>query len=434
MKILKKILLTLLIIIILYAIGRLAVVSYDSYVFLPRQPYLQTQTDNSIRIKWQSPQSEIGCVKYGLKTTSNTLCEKEATKSHSLTLKGLQADTTYLYEVSSDSLQIDNTNRHFKTLSHSKEKTQYIWIIGDSGDTGKGQADVYEAMQTYMQDKPLDLWLLLGDNAYRSGSQKQYNKAFFTPYAHLLKTNVPWAVIGNHDARRWAFYDIFDFPMQSESGGLPSGSEKYYAIDSGNVHLIMLDSETTDLNPGSKLFTWLEKDLQANQQQWTIVALHHPPYTDGGHNSDNPRDSHYKLSMQGRLFLVRENLLPLLEKYDVDLVFSGHSHVYERSKLMHKHYQDSTHFDPKKHLIQESQNSYCKAKEKAPFAGTIYTVMGSSAKKDQGRLKHPALPFAFSELGSVILEVNEESITSSFINDKAEVKDSFTLTKKEHCP
>jgi len=391
------------------------------------------QTPNSITIKWQSPKAEIGCVQYGKTTLDQKSCEDAPSQEHTLSLNNLDEGSRYLYSVESASLKIDNTNRYFNTLDGDPNKTQYIWIIGDSGKPGADQNRVYAQMQNYMKDKTLSLWLLLGDNAYRSGTQKQYNAALFEPYKELIKSSVPWAVIGNHDARRWAFYDIFDLPSQGESGGLSSGSEKFYAIDQGDIHILMIDSETSDLSPRGELAQWLEKDLKATTKKWIIAAFHHPPYTDGGHHSDNERDSHYTFSLQGRLFLIRENIIPILEKHDVDLVYSGHSHVYERSKLMHKHYLDSSHFDAKTHLVQDSNNSYCKSLKKSPYGGTVYTVSGSAAKLDQGSLKHPALPFSHEKMGSVIVKVTPEKLTSSFISIEGEIEDSFTLEKREDC-
>lgn len=433
-KYFKRVLLSIFILAALYGVGRLAVVSYDSYVHLPRQPYLQMQTHESITVKWQTPDAEIGCVHYGLETTEQKICESKATKQHQLQIAGLKPDTHYRYRVDASSLSIDNQDRSFRTLSSDNNRTQRLWIIGDSGKAGTHQDKVFKSMLEYLGKTPLDLWILLGDNAYRSGTQKQYNTNLFTPYETLLKTHVPWAVIGNHDARRWAFYEIFDFPTKGESGGIPSRTEQFYAIDQGNLHIVMIDTETTDLGKDGALAKWLEKDLAAHTKMWTMVAMHHPPYTHGGHNSDNPHDSHYKLSAQGRLFLVRENIIPIMEKYDVDLVYGGHSHVYERSKLMHQHYEDSSHFDPAKHLVSNDDNDYCKTQEKKAYGGTIYTVMGSSAKLDHSTLSHPAMPFAFEEMGSVLLEVNATRLQAQFINEEGNISDTFTLTKKSVCP
>jgi len=74
--------------------------------------------------------------------------------------------------------------------------------------------------------------------------------------------------------------------------------------------------------------TWLKSDLAATAQEWIIVYFHHPPYTHGSHNSDSESD----------LISIRTNWVPILEAYGVDLVLSGHSHVYERTMLINGHY------------------------------------------------------------------------------------------------
>ncbi len=420
----KRIIFTLLAVVLLYGIGRLGVVTYDSTLFVERQPYLQMQTQNSIVIKWQSDTSEIGCVEYG---KDKKVCEDKATSYHHITLKNLTPSTSYRYKVISPSMNIDNSGRYFTTLHNKELQEQNIWVIGDSGKKGKNQKNVLDSMLHVKGDKKLDLWLLLGDNAYRSGTQVQFNESLFEPYKELVKYLVPWAINGNHDARRWALYDIFEFPQNGESGGVASGSEKYYSIDSGNVHLVMLDSHEADTSKDSKMAIWLEKDLAKVTKPWIIAAFHHPPYSDGSHKSDNDRDS------WGRMSRMRENIVPILEKYGVDLVLSGHSHGYERSRLMHKHYGKSDTFDATKHLLSKSDHYYCKPKKRAAFDGTIYNVMGSSAKADRASYKHPALPFSYRSLGSLLLHVTPTTLKVSFINDKAEIIDEYTIDKSLTC-
>ncbi|MEA3373612.1 MAG: metallophosphoesterase family protein, partial [Campylobacterota bacterium] len=331
-KILKIALLTLVLLAVLYGVGRLSVVLYDSYKYVDRQPYLQKQTQESVVVKWQTPNDEKGCVLYGEQDFSKKRCEEKATRYHRIELNGLQKATAYLYKVEAESLKIDNSDRRFTTLSDDESMRQRIWVLGDSGNYNEGQQEVRKAMQSYLDGENIDTWLMLGDNAYRSGSQEQFNKGLFNAYPETLKKNALWSVIGNHDARRWAYYDIFEFPVDGEAGGVASGSEKYFAFNNGNVHFVMLDSQTEDRGADSDMAKWLKKDLSANKKLWTIVAFHHPPYSKGSHDSDSYYDS------RGRMVQMRENILPVLEQYDVDLVLTGHSHVYERSLLSHRHY------------------------------------------------------------------------------------------------
>ncbi|MEA2091806.1 MAG: metallophosphoesterase family protein [Campylobacterota bacterium] len=427
-NILKKTVLFIVILASIYGVGRLGVVTYDSYLFVPRAPYMVMQTQDSITIKWNSKEFETGSVEYGFfpDTLDKSIKETKETKMHSLTIENLNACTKYYYSVLSDSLKIDNKDRSFKTLCKNADM-QKIWVIGDSGKGGQGQEEVYNQMLEYIDNdfNKLDMWVLLGDNAYRSGTQKQYNKNLFEPYKELVKRFVPWAVIGNHDARRWAFYNIWNFPTNGESGGEPSDSKKFYSIDNGNLHLVMLDSETQRLDVNSKIVKWLKKDLSANKKPWVVVAFHTPPYTDGGHTSDDEHDS------GGRMKDIRENLVPIFDEYGVDLVLSGHSHDYERSKLIINHTGKSDSFNAKTHIVQENNSSYTKPAKATKNSGTIYQVCGSSSKLDRADLKHPAMPFSFELMGSLILEITPTTLSSKFITIDGEIKDEFIIKKEK---
>lgn len=422
----KKIVLFLFGVLSVYALARFAVVVYGSYVFVERQPYMVMQTPNAVTFKWQTPKEEIGTLAYGLsaKELDTNISEQNAADKHSLTLSNLLTCTQYFYAITSASLTIDNANRSFTTPCTSAE-FQRIWVIGDSGKRGKDQQTVYAQMLSYLENdlSKLNMWILLGDNAYKSGTQQDYNEGFFEAYPELLKRFVPWAIMGNHDARRWAFYDIFDFPINGENGTQPSGDERYYSREEANLHLVMLDGETADLSADAEMALWLKKDLAANTKPWVIVAIHTPPYTDGGHHSDSSYDS------GGRLQNIRENFVPIFDAYGVDLVLSGHSHDYERSLLLHNHLGKSDTFDAQTQVLQNDAACYTKPLKATPNSGTIYQVCGSSSKLDKAKLKHPALPFSFQEMGSLILEITPTTLTSKFLNIDGKIADQFSIYK-----
>ena len=426
-KFIKKVLLGLLALVVIYGIGRFIDVSYGSFQFVKRQPYLVTQTANSMAVKWQTPESEVGKIAYGLspQTLSNVRLEEVGTKKHKITMSNLEECTRYYYKVVSDSLVIDNMDRSFTTLCNEKS-FQRLWVIGDSGDDTKNQREVYKQMNDSIKRDytQLDMWVLLGDNAYTSGTQKQFNKSLFKPFIELVKRFTPWAVPGNHDARRWAFYDIFDFPMHGESGGVPSGHEEFYSVDNGNLHLVMLDSETVNRDNDGSMAEWLRKDLAANKKPWVIVAFHTPPYSDGGHKSDSDWDS------RGRLKDMRENFVPIFDEYGVDLVLSGHSHGYERSKLIVNHLGKSDTFSTQ-NIVQDRKTDYVKSLTKKKNSGTIYQVCGSSAKLDGATYNHPALPYSLAQMGSLIIELTPTTLTSKFLNIDGKITDEFRITKKD---
>ena len=149
-----------------------------------------------------------------------------------------------------------------------------------------------------------------------------------------------WPTLGNHDGRSadsttesGPYYDIFSLPRNGEAGGVASGTEAYYSFDYGNMHFICLDSNETDRSADGAMMTWLEADLAANDKEWVIAFWHHSPYSKGHYDSDE----------LGRSIDLRQNAVPLLERYGVDLVLTGHSHSYERSYLIDGHYGLSGH-------------------------------------------------------------------------------------------
>ena len=111
------------------------------------------------------------------------------------------------------------------------------------------------------------------------------------------------------------YYDIFSLPRNGEAGGVASGTEAYYSFDYGNMHFICLDSYETDRSADGAMMTWLEADLAANDKEWIIAFWHHAPYSKGSADSDKQLGS----------IALRQNAVPLLERYGVDLVLTGHS-------------------------------------------------------------------------------------------------------------
>jgi len=181
------------------------------------------------------------------------------------------------------------------------------------------------------------------------------------------------------------------------------------------------------MRAGSSMLRWLEEDLIGSQQPWLIAVLHHPPYTHGSHNSDSRGDS------GGRLFDVRENVLPILEQAGVDLVMSGHSHMYERSHLMGCHYGKSGTLQPEmmqQPVRQDESAVYIKpAAGRVAYQGAIYLVLGSSSKLDQGPLDHPAMAVSAGEMGALVVDINGSQLEGRFITDRGMIADSFTIVK-----
>jgi hypothetical protein len=113
-----------------------------------------------------------------------------------------------------------------------------------------------------------------------------------------------WVAKGNHDDKWGLFAPQF----------VPEGCRAYYSFDYGDLHVAVLDS---NLKPGDemkKMLEWFEKDISSSRAAWKIVVAHHPFYNVGGYG--------YKWG--------RDDFVPLFHTHGVDIVFSGHAHMYER--------------------------------------------------------------------------------------------------------
>jgi len=432
---LRRSMLALVVLLAVVGIGRLTQVWWDSRLTGARGPYLQNVTPSAITVRWQTLQPEIGEVDYG--TTGGDLTqrvrEKEATRIHQLRIKGLSAATRYFYRIGHDGkVEQGGDDYWFYTAPQPGAVAPYrFWVQGDPGYYNDGAKAVRAAMEQWVATHPragrppFDLWLTTGDNGYRSGRNSDYQNGLFNAYPTLLR-DIPYVpVYGNHDARRWTFYRLFTFPEQGEGGGVASGSPHYFSFDYGNVHFIVLDSQSTSLSRDGAMHQWLQRDLAATHQTWRVVLFHHPPYSRATHNSDRLIDS------LGRLVRMRENFLPLLEQYGVDLVLTGHSHIYERSYLLRCHYGKSNSFKPSM-IVQPGEGNttpYRKPLEPAPHDGTVYAVVGSTSNLDNGPLNHPANLVVRHQRGALMLDVNGDTLNARFINSDGKVSDHFTIVK-----
>ena len=373
--------------------------------------------------------------------------EQSPAKNHSVKLSNLKPATRYYYQTGTigDFYEDEAKKQWFYTHPEAVLPAR-VWVIGDSGKAGEALNQVRDSALSWMQENPLlvnketpsttdgklinepliNIWIALGDIAYRSGSNDQFQAALFDTFGDLLANTALWPIYGNHDERRWTYFRIFDLPENAEAGGLASGTENYYSIDYSNIHFVMLDSQASDRSKTGDMANWLKRDLAHNKKTWVIAAFHHPPYTKGSHDSDDSSDS------RGRMQEMRENIVPILEDGGVDLVLSGHSHMYERSYLLDCAYEKSDRFSTK-NIVSEGvhgkHQQYVKPLQQKEHQGAVYVIAGSAARIDQGPIDHPAHHTGFLEAGSMVIDVDNNKLTARFINNKGQVRDEFSITK-----
>jgi predicted MPP superfamily phosphohydrolase len=253
-------------------------------------------------------------------------------------------------------------------------KTRFA-VIGDFGTGGSDECSIAKGMLDAHRKSAFDLVVAVGDNIYPNGSGRYFTKHFEEPFAGLIQERVKfYAVLGNHDVEEGR-KDQINYPMFN------MGGSNYYSISRNNglVDFFMIDS--TDM--GATQLSWLEKSLRDSRAVWKIAVMHHPIYSSGKKHGSDLR--------------LRRELEPLFTHYKVQAVFSGHDHVYERTK---------------------------------PQQGIQYFVTGAGGKCRRGDIdmKSEIRAASYDQDNSfMIIEADEREMGFKSISDKGEVVDSGVI-------
>jgi len=482
----------------------------------PSRVFLQQVSFDSALVKWRDGPDLVW---FGSKPDELKLTANASFKAHHkiATLKGLTPDTRYYYSFKNTAPQV--TAMSFRTApapgNVPEDGNTHIWLLGDSGTATEGlqgsyhhEGEAIDVMNGFLKynkeqagNEPLDMLLLLGDNAYLEGTDEQWQGAFFDIYTDIIQGAATWPTIGNHEMGVGAPFDIcvyrripaceagpvlmnvggissssdpdsydsdgdgpdpfglpylniFTLPAKGEMGGVPSGTEQYYSFNYGNVHVVSLDSQLTNRDKAQRatMRDWLVDDLSANELDWIIVIFHHPPYSKGS-NHDSDREQN-EIDM-------RVTFAPVFESHGVDVIYSGHSHSYERSWYLRGHFGMSDTFDLTSNALLDADGKPRLGQGNQPYpqggadGRAVYTVAGNAGKADkekpcpEGRvmgctlpnwLQHPAHR-TFKESapgyksngialkGSIVLDANKSTLTSRFVDEHGQVLDYFTITR-----
>jgi hypothetical protein len=414
-----------------------------------RGPYLQMAgpTTMTVRFRTDAPVNAEMAIGTDAKTFTRTKKTGNASTEHTILLDSLTASKTYFYRIKTGSTTLGDSTYFFKTAPAvgSSEKFRF-WSLGDMFP-GVTQERVYEAFLKYNGTNYTNFLMTVGDNTYNGGSDGGFQSNFFDVYQKgtFMRQSPLFMGIGNHDYGGYphvqdnpemGYYQIFNLPSKGELGGVPSGSEAYYSFDYGNVHFISLDSFARGrdgkllTDAGSEQLAWLIKDLENTKQRWKIVYFHHAPYTRGTYDSDV-----WENLKQPRLVVT-----PVLEKYGVDLVISGHSHVYERSKPIKGYTGLVADFNPAIHFTQTSSGKYNATANSCPYMftsnqasnGVIYVVNGvggaTGAMRSNG--PHPVMETSQAGIGgSMIFDIEGSRLDAKFLTENGTITDQFTIFK-----
>lgn len=242
------------------------------------------------------------------------------------------------------------------------------------GDHGTGEEPQYEVARQLLKAHaivPFEFVLMAGDNLYGSQKPRDFIDKFEIPYGPLLRMGIPfYGTLGNHDQPGNRSYAPFHM-----------NGQRYYSFVKGPARFFVLDTNFVD----RQQLAWLDGALQSAVEPWKIVCFHHPIYSDG--NRHGPDVS------------LRIVLEPMLVRYGVDVVVSGHEHIYERIR---------------------------------PQKGITYFVVGSSGQLRRGGMTPSPLTAAGFDQDRVFLlaSIAGDELTFQAISRTRQAVDSGAITRR----
>ena len=287
-------------------------------------PYLHHATQTSVNLSWETSAPAAVTIEYGKALNKDKrLAERlELPVGEAIgvaELKGLEPETTYFYRLTTtnaDGDKVDSGLLSFKTAVRDDSPFSFA-LLGDP----ETRPHIGRRVAELAWDERPDFALNVGDltDGGEEPHKWQWNLEYFPGLGALHKRVAVFPVPGNGEGDLYWYkrYHLLPEP------------EDYYSFRYGNAEFFMLDSNQRRdaFAPGGEQYAWLDKALGQSKATWKFVVHHHDPYSP---DDDDHGDAWSEPSTLGDEH-VRQ-IVPVLEKHNVDIVFFGHLHTYKRSR------------------------------------------------------------------------------------------------------
>ena len=267
----------------------------------------------------------------------SSLTDGEAYSYNHVTVTGLQPNTTYYYTVEKSGEQTD-----VQTYTTGDFESAQILYVGDpqigasKGQPQNGEELVADSgaantaarndsfawdrtLDTALEQNPdLDFIISAGDQVNKTGQAKEEEYAGYLSPDALASLPVA-TTIGNHDSLNPDYQYHFYNPNQTGYGETEAGGDYYYSYGSG----LFIVLNTNNYNVAEHEQAIREAVASDPDATFRIVTIHQDIYGSGLDHSDTDG------------MILRTQLTPIFDEYDIDVVLQGHDHTYSRTKLLY---------------------------------------------------------------------------------------------------
>ncbi|MBI9115129.1 GH92 family glycosyl hydrolase [Sanguibacter suaedae] len=246
--------------------------------------------------------------------------------SNKAVMAGLAENTSYLYRVGSDA---SGWSRSYELWTGTFDETHSFVFTGDPqiGASGNQQRDreswAAVTEQVAALEPDASMWLNAGDQVERHRDEFEYESLF----APAIMQQLPFvSTIGNHDNQGQAYMTHFNRPNVSEVHGYESTPDRAggdYWFEYNGVLYLNINSNAHELGDEDHIEFMREViEEHGGDASWVVAVWHHSIYSAAFH------------SLEQDVVERRAALAPAMSELGVDLVLSGHDHIYTRSYLM----------------------------------------------------------------------------------------------------
>lgn len=335
--------------------------------------------------------------------------------SHKTTLTGLLPDTEYTYQLVNEAEC--SPVYSFRTAASGAFSFAFAGDpqLGKGSDTGKDRMGWALALQRVTEHEifaETAFLLTAGDHVDEKNNEAHFDDLLH----HSALQNLPMAnVIGNHESASEIFSQHFFRPNESEKYGVTNaGGDCWFTYN--NVLFFLLNSNDKNTQEHRE---FMEAVIAENPDcTWKVVALHHSLYTVANHAYDEG------------ILTRREELVPLFDALGIDVVLSGHDHVYCRSYLM----DGLTPLTAVDYYDQSSRHSATNPE------GVLYLTANSSSGSKTYNPKNAVFSYSAEQHQYDVGEISRVEVTDdsfsirTYRTDTMELLDHFTIYRKPEQP
>ena len=289
-------------------------------------PSLHRMTHDSVTIVWETAGSAggPGVVRYGparlgdvepnleFRAEAESGSYVDGGTIHRARLGGLSPATPYFFRVDlPDGSSGGVSSFQTAPLPTAFDRPVAFAVVGDS----QNNPEIWGRISREVWGHRPEFLIHAGDLVGTGQRTREWREEFFAPAAELLERVPIFSVLGNHENDAANYYRYTATPTPDFRYRVRWGPAAFYMLDSNR-----------DCTAGSAQYEWLEWSLASCDARWRFVVLHHPPVTS---DENDYGDTYTALSPRGDGRVA--DLIPLFDRYGVDVVFFGHIHSYERS-------------------------------------------------------------------------------------------------------